>query len=154
MSASRATPWPCTAKSMSLPLLYFLGRAEGNSPDERRGRTDTGLQVSIRCEAEKRVSHGEGLTRQPNERVAYWVLAVSHAGVTLRNCAATYVAVNSSAWGCSTSFTYSGTRRAQYLNRRLSRSGRQDYDVRNDQTLPDLRTATNQAQAYRYSEAC
>ena len=46
--------------------------------------------MSIRCEAEKRVSHGEGLTRQPNERVAYWVLAVSHAGVTLRNCAATY----------------------------------------------------------------
>jgi hypothetical protein len=45
---------------------------------------------------------------------------------------------------------YSGTRRASSLIGGLDLTRSHDYDVCDDQTLPGLQAATNQATAYRY----
>lgn len=64
--------WAKTEKICATADAVSLGYPERNSPDERRGETWYRPQLSLRRECHDR---GEGLTRQPNEPVGYWVLA-------------------------------------------------------------------------------
>ena len=115
----------------------------------RAGKNRCGPQVSIDRECDQTAHMRErGLTRQLNERVVPLVLAESHAGVVYAMCAGT-----DQFWKAGRqSVKFSGRQRAWYLNGRLSLSERQDYDVRNDQTLSNLQAAINQARTNRYRE--
>jgi len=85
----------------------------------------------------------KGLTRQLNERVVLLVLAESHAGVVYAMSAGT-----DQFWaGWSTkapNFLVGDVHSTRTIVR-----GRQDHDIRNDQTLPNLQAAINQARTNR-----
>src|SRR2546428_467813 len=127
-------------------MLYLSDDLNGTHL-KGEGKNRCGPQVSIHRECDKTAHMRErGLTRQLNERV---VLLVPRS-LTRASSTQCVLAPNSLGRLVDTAANFSGRRRAWYPNGRRSLSERQDHDIRNDQTLPNLQAAINQARTNRY----